>query len=168
MYLLSEEQIWDVIDGVADANTIALHTQLMVSDTDYQKHFAHINQLNQDLQELPLQSPSMRFEENVMDKLVDKKSTSYQRATTHYQLLAPLYFLALLTILTAIAFFSTSNTRIKSPLIEDTMASGMSLIESLTALLNSPTFFYTLVVLNIGLLLVVLDRKFLKPYFMSY
>jgi hypothetical protein len=183
-----EEQIWEIIDGSAKAETLASHQEMMASNRAYRIQFEQLSQLHGQLSNLPLESPSVRFEENVMDSVgrslgvglwslersadlvdisKDQRPTTKDRPTTNNQTLdrVPYYYLGLLSILSMIGWWATSGTKIRNPLVEDTLVEGMGFVENLVAVLSSRMFVYSVFVLCIGFVLFLLDKNFLKPYF---
>ena len=66
---MSEEQIWDILDGNAPPEVQQKHTLMLVTDADYRVHFATFSSLHNQLSYLELDAPSMRFEQNLMEHL---------------------------------------------------------------------------------------------------
>jgi hypothetical protein len=163
MYLLSEEQVWDVIDGVADAEVLAVHEGLMVADAGYRDYFVGISQFHAHLKGMPLESPSMRFEESVLEKLDLGASVEKSFDFTPYYFIVSLIAFAVLGFLLA-----PDKLNIKVPYIKDALAQGSGVLDLFKGLLGSSVVFYSALVLNLGIFLVVLDRKVLKPYFVNY
>ena len=67
---LTEEQIWEVIDGVASPDILLQHEQLLQTNKDYKTHFEQFTALQAQLLTLELEVPSMRFTQNVLDNVL--------------------------------------------------------------------------------------------------
>jgi anti-sigma factor RsiW len=150
---LTEEHIWDILDGEAQPEMRAQHEAQLLADDSYRTTFVQCEQLHRQLLNLPLESPSMRFTENLMERLVPEKRTAPQPDRL------PLIFLGFFTALSgllATLIFSKSNLSTAEQSLNT---------EGVISILSNPLFVQTFVLLNIVLLLAVLDKKVLRPYF---
>jgi hypothetical protein len=153
---LTEEHIWDILDGEASPDMCAQHEAQLLADASYRTTFIQCEQLHRQLLNLPLESPSMRFTENLMERLAPEKRIAPQTDRL------PLIFLTIFTGLSGLLasyIFSKSNL----PEVAD---KGLN-TEGVITTLSNPLFLQTFVLLNIVLLLAVLDKKVLRPYFES-
>ncbi len=66
---LTEEKIWDYIDGNCNAADCLLIAQLIADDPFYKKKFEELNSFHQSLSSLETDEPSMAFTNNVMSKI---------------------------------------------------------------------------------------------------
>jgi hypothetical protein len=149
---LTEEHIWDILDGEASPEMRAQHEAQLLADASYRTTFVQCEQLHRQLLNLPLESPSMRFTENLMERLAPER-----RIVPKTDRL-PLIFLTVFTVLSGLmAVLIVSNGNIATP-------KGLP-TEGVVSLLSNPLFIQTFVLLNIVLLLAVMDRKVLRPYF---
>jgi hypothetical protein len=152
---LTEEHIWEILDGEASSEMLVQHEAQLLADETYRTAFVQCAQLHGQLLNLPLESPSMRFTENLMERLAPERRT----APTKDRL--PLIFLTIFSTLSgllAILVLSTGNISAKS------VEKGLT-TEGVVAMLSNPLFVQTFVILNIVLFFAVLDKKVLKPYF---
>jgi hypothetical protein len=150
---LTEEHIWDILDGEASSDMCAQHEAQLLADASYRTTFVQCEQLHRQLLNLPLESPSMRFTENLMERLAPEKRTAPQTDRL------PLIFLTVFTILSgllATLIFSKNNL--------SAAERGLN-TEGVITTLSNPLFVQTFVLLNIVLLLAVVDKKVLRPYF---
>lgn len=154
MEKLSEEQMWEVIDGMATPEIMNQHETLMGESQEYKEEFEKYNFLNEQLLKLDLEMPSMRFTENVLDNVLSLKSGVKRKDRT------PLIYMILtgtFSILMMLMVWPNSTNKISSDLKVNT--------EGVTTILSNPILTYTFIILNIILLFIIIDKKVLKPYF---
>jgi anti-sigma factor RsiW len=155
---MTEEQIWDILDGNALPEVQKEHAQLLTTNAEYRTHFATFSTLHDQLCGLELDAPSMRFEQNLMERL--QPSVKIQRAKDRL----PLYFLGAMSVLAAV--FVGVMSALSAPLTEPNLpAFETPNTEGVISWLSNPVFFYGFVVLNIILFFVVLDKKVFEPFF---
>jgi hypothetical protein len=75
MNVLTNDELFDLLDGIAPAEVRQRHQQLMAVDEDYQQYFNELRELHEGLAVLPLESPSLAFETKLMSKLETAQST---------------------------------------------------------------------------------------------
>jgi anti-sigma factor RsiW len=80
--MITDEQIFDILDGSADTATLQRHQELLASDKAYALRFQKMAQLNDSLTGLSVESPSMRFTQNVMERVLPVPSSQTARATS--------------------------------------------------------------------------------------
>ncbi len=151
---LTEEHIWDILDGEASSEMRVQHEAQLLADESYRTAFVQCEQLHRQLLNMPLESPSMRFSENLMERLAPERRTAPKADRL------PLIFLTVFSILSsllAVLIFSKGN-------ITTTAEKGLT-TEGVVSMLSNPIFIQIFMLLNIVLLLAVLDKKILKPYF---
>ena len=68
MDLLTNDEIFVVLDGIAPAAVRQRHQQLMTMDENYRLYFNELRDLHEGLAVLPLESPSLAFETKLMSK----------------------------------------------------------------------------------------------------
>jgi hypothetical protein len=154
---LTDEQIWDIIDGNATPELIEKHTSLLNHDMAYRQHFASFDGLHQLLLNLPTESPSMRFEQNIMERL---PKAPVRRAA--YRL--PLVFaVGLLSIM--LWLWLHMPQAVSLPLAASPSFMQSLNIEKVHSWLSNPLFFNTFLMLNALFLYVFLDKGVFKPYF---
>lgn len=152
---LTEEHIWDILDGEACSEMRAKHEAQLLADDSYRTTFVQCEQLHRQLLNLPLESPSMRFNENLMERL------SPERLTAPKIDRLPLFFgifFTILSILSGILIVSQSN------LASSSVEKGLT-TEGVVSLLSNPLFIQGFMLINIVLFFAILDMKILKPYF---
>lgn len=151
---LTEEHIWEVLDGEASPEMLVQHEAQLLTDESYRTAFVQCAQLHRQLLSLPLESPSMRFTENLMERLAPEKRVAPRKDRL------PVIFVTIFSILgglLAVLLGSVGKT---------TAATGEGLTtEGVVKMLSNPLFIQGFMILNIILIFAVLDKKVLKPYF---
>lgn len=155
---MTEEQIWDILDGNALPEVQKEHAQLLQTDAEYQAHFATYASLHDQLCNLELDAPSMRFEQNLMERL--QPSVARKRSVDRL----PLFFLVFMSALVVIISVLMSKTSM--PVSEPVLPVLESVpTEGVISWLSNPAFFYGFILCNIVLFFVVLDKKVFKMFF---
>ena len=155
MAALTEEHIWDILDGEASPEMLVQHEAQIQTDDDYRTAFVQCTQLHRQLLSLPLQSPSMRFTENLLERLTPERQIAPKKDRL------PLIFLSIfstISVFFAALMFLTNNKA--TPMPENSPTT-----EGVISFLLNPIFIQTFVLLNIVLFFAVLDKKVLSPYF---
>ena len=155
MAALTEEHIWEILDGEASSETLAQHEAQLLTDADYRTAFLQCTQLHHQLLSLPLESPSMRFNENLMERLAPERQIAPKKDRL------PLIFLSIFFVISVfftVLMFLTGDKTAISP--ENSTGT-----EGVIAFLLNPIFIQTFVLLNIVLFFALLDKKVLTPYF---
>jgi hypothetical protein len=150
---LSDDQIFDILDGMADSETQQKHQDLWQSSVEYRRHFEEIQALHLQLSSLSVEEPSAEFTKNVLGQVAFKQATDWSIQWIWGLGLTCLGFMILM-----VALLSQPTLRADYQLIK---------ISSFYQY-----FAQAIVAVNAILLLLLLDKKFLKPYFenriMSY
>ena len=68
MNVLTNDEIFDLLDGIATAEVRKRHQQWLVIDEKYRVYFNELRELHEGLAVLPLESPSLAFETKLMSK----------------------------------------------------------------------------------------------------
>jgi hypothetical protein len=158
---MTEEQIWDILDGNALPEVQKEHAQLLKTDAEYRVHFNTYSTLHNQLCHLELDAPSMRFEQNLMERL--QPAVKQQRSKDRL----PAYFFAFMSILVALVFALMPNTSTPSaePVLPILSVFDAISTEGVISWLSNPAFFYSFILVNVILFFVVLDKKVFKPFF---
>lgn len=154
MNRLSEEQMWEVIDGLATPDIMQQHEKLMLQSPEYKSEFQKYAFMDEQLLKLDLEVPSMRFTENVLDNVLSLKKATPRADRT------PLFFMLFMGALSALVMWLIFST----PTAPTTPAITVN-TEGVTSILSNPMWAYGFLIFNIILFFVILDKKVLKPYF---
>ena len=113
--------------------------------------------IDQQLAEMPLEQPSVRFTEVLLDKW------EAQKAPVHHNVPSkklPFYFLLAMFALAGIGFllilFSNQN---------NSVTYWSTVVQSISALVSNPALWQALLIINGVVGLLLFDKKVLKPYF---
>ncbi len=153
MKKISEEEMWEVIDGLATPDIMQQHEKLMLESPEYKAEFQKYAFMDEQLLKLDLEVPSMRFTENVLDNvLLLKKATPRTDRTPLFFML----FMGTLSVLVVWMFLPTAPPSTPALTVNT---------EGVTSILSNPMWAYGFLIFNIILFFVILDKKVLKPYF---
>lgn len=153
MKKISEEEMWEVIDGLATPDIMQQHEKLMLESPEYKAEFQKYAFMDEQLLKLDLEVPSMRFTENVLDNvLLLKKATPRTDRTPLFFML----FMGTLSVLVVWMFLPTAAPSTPALTVNT---------EGVTSILSNPMWAYGFLIFNIILFFVILDKKVLKPYF---
>lgn len=153
MEKLSEEQMWEVIDGLATPDILEKHQTLMLTDPAYKAEFEQYTFLDLHLQKLDLEIPSMRFTENVIDTVLDIKKQEVKKDWT------PTIYLGVMLILSMILIFALVPSAKPA---DDSIPVNP---DSVMSFLGNPYLINLFIIVNVLLVYVLLDKKLLKPFF---
>ena len=148
---LTEEQIWEVIDGMASPDILLQHEQLLQIDAAYKTHFEQYTTLQSQLLSLDLEVPSMRFTQNVLDNVLPLTKGAYKKDR------APFFFLLAMGALAAVSSLILGLGNFNLPFNTEGVVTNLS----------NPIFMNIFILLSAALLFIIVDKKVLKPYFYS-
>jgi hypothetical protein len=159
--MLTDEQIFDILDGCADAELLQQHTHLLANSVAYQQYFNELAAIHFDLAAMPLEKPSANFTTNVLVALPSEKpvfvfvkkrtwSTKFM-----YGFFGAMIGILLMAIGVAIFYQPSSKTTIEQP---------NQIFELFNGFMTS-YFTQIAILLNLMGILVLFDRKVLRPYF---
>ncbi len=150
---MKDEDIFDILDGVASEETMLQHKKNLSESADYQilfKEYAHTHSL---LRDTSIEKTAFNF----TDKLIDRWEVSQEVVMVRKSYKMPVYFLAamsvLVILLALIVLQMYSNQAIKIDLSGTITFFQNKLITRSLLLINALMLFY------------FLDKRFLKPYF---
>lgn len=168
--MLTDEQIFDIIDGYANQELLRHHANLLENSSEYKTYFEELESLHLELSALKIEKPSTQFTENILSKLsfefektavplIKRKSWSNQLIYIFVGIIASV--LAVLTI-GLLSDFQLNPSTTKVPyirIINDSLLSLMLFLKN--------DFLKIAVVINLIVLLMIFDKKVLKPYFIN-
>ena len=152
---LTEEHIWDILDGEASPEMIVQHEAQLLDDDEYRTAFVQCVQLHRQLLSLPLESPSMRFTENLLERLTPERQIAPKKDRLPWIFLS---IFSMISVFFAAFMFLMGNKPTTTP-------ENSATTEGVISFLLNPIFIQTFVLLNIVLFFAVLDKKVLTPYF---
>jgi hypothetical protein len=159
MKMLTDEQIFDILDGCVSKEILIQHQNLLSKSVEYKAYFEDLEAVHFDLIDLPIEKPSAQFTENLLANIayvpVKKKSWSSQLTWIFLALMSAFF---VVTIGLTLFYFSNSNAAIEIPRVNNLELVNNFWIDMLVKIL---------VLLNLIVLLAIFDKKFLKPYFLN-
>ena len=157
--MLTDEQIFDVLDGCASKELLAHHQNLLSESAEYKTYFEELEAVHLDLIALPIEKPSAQFAENLLANIayapVKKKSWSSQLTWMFLALMAVVF---VGTISLTLFYFSNSNSAIEIPRVNN-----LEVVNNF----STDILVKVLLLLNLIVLLAIFDKKVLKPYFLN-
>ncbi len=159
--MLTDEQIFDILDGCADAELLQKHTQLLAGSVVYQQYFNELAAIHFDLAEMPLEKPSANFTDNILAALPAEKPVFVfvKRKTWStkfmYGFFGAILCVLVMTILTTIFYQPSAET----PVVQTNQV-----FEVFNSFMTS-YFTQIAILLNLIAMLVLFDKKVLRPYF---
>lgn len=159
MKMLTDEQIFDILDGCASKEILTQHQNLLSKSAEYKISFEDLEAVHFDLVALPIEKPSAQFTENLLANIayapVKKKSWSSQLTWIFFALMS-VFFVATISI--TLFYFSNSNSAIEIPRINH-----LEVVNTFSTDMLVKIFLLG----NLIVLLAIFDKKVLKPYFLN-
>ncbi|MEA5258546.1 hypothetical protein VB264_12190 [Arcicella aquatica] len=150
---MKEEEIFDILDGLASEETIIRHQALLINDEAYRSLFQEYADTHALLEAMPIEKTAVNF----TDKLIDQWELSQVQVLERKPSRLPFYFLigaGVILIASLLVLFSVSNLSTVQVDLNPTLS-----------ILRNKLFINSLLTINSILILKFLDKKFLKPYF---
>ena len=151
--------MWDIIDRVATPEIICQHAALLQHDATYEKTFDTLMLLQTQLLQLDLEQPSMRFTQNVIEKVAAPTKATIKPDRAFPLLIMLLLGLCIVTIVGILIYNGNAPTQ---PIA---FLPNISLSEKLSTILSSPLVMPIFLAINAGLALMAVDKWILKNYF---
>ena len=150
---MKDEDIFDVLDGIASEETIRLHKKMLAESVDYQalfQEYAHTHTLLMDVSVEKITS-------NFTDKLIDRWELSQEVLVVRKSYKLPIYFLVAMSVM-AILLVSIILPMNNNQAIKVDLSGVITFFQS--KLITRSLFF-----INALMLFYFLDKRVLKPYF---
>ena len=150
---MKDEDIFNILDGVASEETIRLHKKMLTESADYQalfQEYAHTHAL---LMDVSMEKTAFNF----TDKLMDKWEVSQEVVIERKSSKLPIYFLIGMSILVVLLIISALPMMTSSNIQLD--------LNKPLSILQDKLFTRFFLVINALVALFFIDRRILKPYF---
>ena len=150
---MKDEDIFDIIDGIASEETMLQHKKLLSESADYQtlfKEYAHTHAL---LTDTAVEKTAINF----TDKLMDKWELSQEVVMVRKSSKLPIYFLIGMSIMVVLLIISAL------PMINQSTVQ-LDLSKPLS-ILQDKLFTRFFLIINVLVILFFIDKRILKPYF---
>ena len=159
MKMLTDEHIFDVLDYIASVEIQQEHRYLLRNSPEYKAYFQEIEALNIDLAGMIIEQPSAQFTANILANIqcktvsVKKKTWSSRLAYIFVGIMASVF---IATIIFTLLYLPTTKIPLEAP--------TNHWLEMTNTFLTD-TFVKVAILANLVVLLVIFDRRVLKPYF---
>lgn len=157
--MLTDEQIFDILDGCALKDILSQHQNLLSESVEYKAYFEELEAVHFDLADLKIEKPSPKFTENLLANIAyapTKKKSWSSQLTWIFLTTMSVFFVVTLGL--ALFYFSNSNSAIEIPRVNNLEVVNNFSTDLLVKLI---------LLINLIVLLVIFDKKVLKPYFMN-
>lgn len=157
--MLTDEQIFDILDGCASKDILSQHQNLLSESVEYKAYFEELEAVHFDLADLKIEKPSPKFTENLLANIAyapTKKKSWSSQLTWIFLTTMSVFFVVTLGL--ALFYFSNSNSAIEIPRVNNLEVVNNFSTDLLVKLI---------LLINLIVLLVIFDKKVLKPYFMN-
>ncbi len=157
--MLTDEQIFDILDGIVTVEIQQQHRYLLGNSPEYKVYFQEIEALHSDLAGMIIEQPSAQFTENILANIqwktapVKKKTWSSRLAYIFAGVMASIF---IATIIFTLLYLPTTKGALEAP--------TNHWLEMTNTFLTD-TFVKVAILANLVVLLVIFDRRVLKPYF---
>jgi len=150
---MKDEDIFDILDGIASEETIRQHQKMLTESADYQILFGEYAQTHALLMVTGMEKTAFNF----TDKLIDRWEISQEVLVVRKSSKLPIYFLIGGVIMLAILMILALPTISQSTIQID--------FSKPLRILQDKTLVRSILIINILVALFLIDKRFLKPYF---
>ncbi len=150
---MKDEDIFDILDGIASEETMRQHKKLLSESADYQilfNEYAHTHAL---LMDTSMEKTAFNF----TDKLIDRWEVSQQVVVVRKSYKLPIYFLVAMSVMVILLIISVL------PIINQSTVQ-MDLSKPLR-IFQDKLFTQFFLIINVLVTLFFIDKRILKPYF---
>jgi hypothetical protein len=150
---MKDEDIFDILDGIASEETIRQHNKILSESADYQILFAEYAHTHALLTDTAVEKTAINF----TDKLIDKWELSQEAVMVRQSSKLPIYFLIGMSILVILLIISVLPI-INQSTIQLDLSKPLSILQD-------KLFTRFFLIINVLVALFFIDKRFLKPYF---
>lgn len=159
--MLTDEQIFDILDGQASEETLQAHQDLMLNSLVYQQYYKELEAIHLDLADMPLERTSANFTENVLAAVVQEKPVlvlAKRKAWAGKPLFVFFGIMISLFVVTIISLLLYSSPAEMIQIPTNIIPKGFKDF-------RTQDFTKVAVLANLIILLVLFDKRVLRPYF---
>ena len=150
---MKDEDIFDIIDGIASEETIRQHHRMLSESVDYQTLFAEYAHTHALLTDMSMEKTAINF----TDKLIDKWELSQEVVMVRQSSKLPIYFLIGMSILVVLLIISALPMITQSTIQLD--------LSKPLSILQDKLFTRFFLIINVLVALFFIDKWVLKPFF---
>jgi hypothetical protein len=153
---MKDEDIFDILDGIASQETIRQHQVLLSESADYQALFKEYAHTHAFLMDTSMEKTAFNF----TDKLIDRWEVSQEVVEVKRSYKLPVYFLTVMTLVATLILIIALPSMSQNDIPFD--------VNKYTGILQNKLLTRFFLIINVLVALFFIDRKFLKPYFHRY
>jgi hypothetical protein len=150
---MKDEDIFDILDGIASEETIRQHHKMLSESADYQTFFSEYAHTHAILMDTSMEKTAINF----TDKLIDKWELSQEVVMVRQSSKLPIYFLIGAAIMLIILMISILPMMSHSNIQLD--------LSKPISILQEKLFTRFFLIINALVALFFIDKRILKPYF---
>lgn len=150
---MKDEDIFDILDGIASEETIRQHNKMLSESADYQVLFSEYSYTNSLLMDTSIEKTAFNF----TDKLIDRWEVSQEVVVVGKSSKLPIYFLIGMSIIVILLIMSALPI-INQSTIQIDLSKPLSLLQD-------KLFTRFFLIINVLVALFFIDKRILKPYF---
>lgn len=150
---MKDEDIFDILDGIASEETIRQHHKMLSESADYQTLFAEYAHTHALLSETAMEKTAFNFTDRLMDKWELSQEVVVERKSSKL----PIYFLIGMTVMVILLIIS-ALPMITTSTIQIDLSKPLSILQD-------KLFTRFFLIINAIVTLFFFDRRILKPYF---
>jgi hypothetical protein len=150
---MKDEDIFDILDGIASEETIRQHHKMLSESADYQTLFAEYAHTHALLMDTSMEKTAFNF----TDKLIDRWEVSQEVVLVRKSSKLPIYFLIGMSI-TGILLIISALPMITQSTLQLDLSEPLSILQD-------KLFTRFFLIINALVALFFIDRWILKPYF---
>jgi len=152
---MKDEDIFDILDGIASEETIRQHQKMLSESADYQTLFSEYSHTHTLLIDTSVEKTAINF----TDKLIDCWEVSQETVVIRKSSKLPIYFLTGMTIM-AVLLIISALPLIRQSTIQIDLSKPLSIVQD-------KLFTRFFLIINALVALFFIDKRILKPYFES-
>jgi hypothetical protein len=150
---MKDEDIFDILDGIASEETIRQHNKILSESADYQILFSEYARTHDLLTHTTVEKTAYNF----TDKLIDKWELSQEVVMVRQSSKLPIYFLIGMAIMVILLIISVLPI-INQSTIQLDLSKPLSILQD-------KLFTRFFLIINALVALFFIDKRILKPYF---
>jgi hypothetical protein len=150
---MKDEDIFDILDGIASEETLRQHHKMLSESADYQTLFAEYAHTHALLMGTSVEKTAINFTDKLMDKWEFSQEVVMERKSSKL----PIYFLIGMSIMVILLIIS-ALPMITASTVQIDLSRPLNILQD-------KLFTRFFLIINVLVILFFIDRKFLKPYF---
>jgi len=150
---MKDEDIFDILDGIASEETIRQHNKMLTESANYKTLFSEYMNTHALLMNTGIEKTAFNF----TDKLIDRWEVSQEVVVVGKSSKLPIYFLISMSILVILLII------LALPII--TQSTNQIDLSKTLSILQDKLFTRFFLIINVLVALFFIDKRILKPYF---